>query len=121
MEDNSFTNENEYGGSDSAQLIESIKAMKPDDALLYRLADLFKIFGDPTRIQILYVLKAHEMCVCDIALCLGMSQSSVSHQLRILKQACLVKSRRSGKSVFYSLADDHVVTILSQGFDHVTE
>ena len=103
------------------ELIASLKEQTPADDLLIRLAELFKIFGDPTRIKILYVLLEHEMCVCDIAQLLGMSQSSISHQLRILKQSSLVKFRREGKTVFYSLADEHVMTILSQGFDHITE
>ncbi|HIZ44506.1 MAG TPA: metalloregulator ArsR/SmtB family transcription factor [Firmicutes bacterium] len=103
------------------ELVASLKEQTPDDGLLVRLAELFKIFGDPTRVKILYVLLEHEMCVCDIALLLGMSQSSISHQLRILKQSSLVKFRREGKSVIYSLADDHVITILNQGFEHVTE
>ncbi len=103
------------------ELIASLKEQTPADELLVRLAELFKIFGDPTRIKILYVLLEHEMCVCDIAQLLGMSQSSISHQLRILKQSSLVKFRREGKTVFYSLADEHVMTILSQGFDHITE
>lgn len=103
------------------ELIAFLKEQTPDDGTLLRLADLFKIFGDPTRIKILYALLGHEMCVCDIAQLLGMSQSSISHQLRILKQSFLVKFRREGKMVFYSLADEHVMTILSQGFDHITE
>ena len=103
------------------ELVDALKQQTPDDETLIRLSELFKIFGDPTRIKILYVLLEHEMCVCDIAQLLGMSQSSISHQLRILKQASLVKFRRDGKQVFYSLADEHVMTILSQGFDHVTE
>ena len=103
------------------ELVDALKQQTPDDETLIRLAELFKIFGDPTRIKILYVLLEHEMCVCDIAQLLGMSQSSISHQLRILKQASLVKFRRDGKQVFYSLADEHVMTILSQGFDHVIE
>ncbi len=103
------------------ELVAALKEQTPDDALLSRLADLFKLFGDPTRIKILYTLMEHEMCVCDIAQLLGMSQSSISHQLRLLKQSSLVRFRREGKTVIYSLADSHVVTILSQGFDHVTE
>ncbi|MCD8211862.1 MAG: metalloregulator ArsR/SmtB family transcription factor, partial [Oscillospiraceae bacterium] len=88
---------------------------------LYDLAELFKIFGDTTRIRILYLLFQSEMCVCDIAHLLGMTQSAISHQLRVLKQNKLVSSRREGKAVFYSLADDHVRTIISQGMEHVTE
>ncbi|HIV12775.1 MAG TPA: winged helix-turn-helix transcriptional regulator [Candidatus Pullilachnospira stercoravium] len=93
----------------------------PDDEVLYRLADLFKVFGDPTRIRILYALSTGELCVCDIAQLLGMTQSAISHQLRVLKQMALVKFRRDGKTVYYSLADAHVSTILAQGLDHVQE
>ena len=89
--------------------------------VLYDLAELFKIFGDSTRIKILYVLFESEMCVCDIAQLLGMTQSAISHQLRSLKQSRLVKARREGKTVFYSLADGHVRTILDQGMEHVAE
>ena len=92
-----------------------------DDNTLYALADLFKVFGDPTRIRILYALSAQELCVCDIASVLHMTQSAISHQLRILKQMNLVKFRRAGKTVYYSLADSHVETILNQGLDHVLE
>ncbi len=93
----------------------------PAEDTLYRLADLFKVFGDPTRIRILYKLSEQELCVCDIAEVLDMTQSAISHQLRILKQMSLVKFRRDGKTVYYSLADDHVATILAQGLDHVEE
>ena len=92
-----------------------------NDDTLYRLADLFKVFGDPTRIRILYVLSVEELCVQDIADRLSMTQSAISHQLRVLKQMELVKYRREGKTVFYSLADSHVSTILAQGLDHVCE
>ena len=93
----------------------------PDDEILYDLADLFKIFGDSTRLKILYVLFESEMCVNDIANLLGMTQSAISHQLRALKQSKLVKYRREGKTVFYSLSDSHVRTILDQGMEHVAE
>ena len=93
----------------------------PKEEELYELADLFKIFSDPTRIKILYVLSESELCVCDIAEKLDMTQSAISHQLKILKQSKLVKNRREGKSVFYSLADSHVKTIMRQGLDHVQE
>lgn len=86
---------------------------------VYFLADLFKVFGDPTRIKILYLLLKGELCVNDIAASLGMSQSSISHQLKTLKQHRLVKFRRDGKTIFYSLDDDHVVNILSQGLEHI--
>ena len=93
----------------------------PDESVLADLADLFKVFGDSTRIRILFVLFGDEFCVCDLAEALGMTQSAVSHQLRILKQNKLVKNRREGKSVFYSLADSHVRTIIGQGLEHVEE
>lgn len=88
---------------------------------LYKLADLFKVFGDPTRIRILFTLSQSELCVQDIADTLSMTQSAISHQLRILKQAALVKFRRDGKTIYYSLADDHIATIMSQGLEHVCE
>ena len=93
----------------------------PDEELLYDLADLFKVFGDPTRIRILYVLSVEELCVQDIADRLSMTQSAISHQLRVLKQMSLVKFRRDGKTIYYSLADSHVATIMNQGLEHVTE
>lgn len=102
-------------------IIDRVKQAMPDEELLYDLAELFKIFGDSTRIRILYVLFESEMCVCDIAQLLNMTQSAISHQLRALKQSKLVKYRREGKTVFYSLADDHVRTIVNQGMDHVSE
>ena len=91
------------------------------DETLYNLADLFKVFGDPTRIRILYTLFRRELCVQDNANELSMTQSAISHQLRILKQSQLVKFRRDGKTIYYSLADDHVVTIMDQGLEHVLE
>ena len=94
---------------------------QPDDEYLYELADLFKVFGDTTRIKILYALFESELCVGDIALVLGMSQSAVSHQLRVLKDSKLIKFRREGKVIFYSLDDDHVRTIMSMGMEHVEE
>lgn len=100
-----------------AQVKTSLPAM---DSLL-RLAELFKTFGDGTRVRILYVLLEAEVCVCDLATLLGMTQSAVSHQLRILKTARLIKARRDGKTVFYSLADDHVATLLRQGMEHINE
>ena len=92
-----------------------------DNETLYSLAELFKVFGDPTRIRILYALSIEELCVQDIADKLDMSQSAISHQLRILKQMSLVKFRRDGKTIYYSLADDHVATIMAQGLEHVCE
>jgi DNA-binding transcriptional ArsR family regulator len=102
-------------------IVNQVNAAMPDEEILYDLAELFKIFGDSTRIKILYVLSEAEMCVCDIAQLLGLTQSAVSHQLRALKQSKLVKYRREGKTVFYSLADGHVKTILSQGMEHIEE
>ncbi len=102
-------------------VVEQVTQNMPDEEILYDLADFFKIFGDSTRIKILYVLFESEMCVCDIAQLLGMTQSAISHQLRALKQSKLVKYRREGKTVFYSLADGHVSTILGQGMEHICE
>ena len=101
--------------------VENILHQMPSEGRLYDLAELFKVFGDSTRIRILFALFESEICVCDLAETLGMTQSAVSHQLRILKQARLVKSRREGKSVIYFLADDHVRTIIDQGFEHILE
>ena len=92
-----------------------------EDETLYRLAELFKVFGDPTRIRILYTLFGQELCVQDIANKLSTTQSAISHQLRILKQMSLVKFRRDGKTIYYSLADNHVATIMDQGLEHVCE
>lgn len=102
-------------------VVKAVSEAMPEDEILYDLAELYKVFGDSTRIKILYVLLEAEMCVCDIAVLLGMSQSAISHQLRVLKQSQLVKYRREGKTVFYSLADEHVRTIISQGMEHVAE
>ena len=93
----------------------------PPEDTLYKLADLFKTFGDPTRIRILYTLSAGELCVCDIAETLSMTQSAISHQLRLLKQMALVRFRREGKTIYYSLADAHVETILANGLEHINE
>ena len=101
--------------------IQRANAEKPSEDCLFALADLYKIFGDSTRLRILSVLYESELCVCDIAALLGMQISAISHQLRVLKQARLVKHRRSGKTVFYSLADDHVHSILAQGMEHILE
>ena len=103
------------------EIVNKVNSEMPDDEILYDLAELFKIFGDSTRIKILYVLFESEMCVCDIAQLLNMTQSAISHQLRALKQSKLVKYRREGKTVFYSLADGPVRTILGQGMEHVAE
>ena len=93
----------------------------PDEELLYDLADLFKVFSDTTRIKILYALMGHNRCVADIAEIVGATQSAVSHQLRTLKQARLVKFQRDGKNVIYSLSDNHVYTMLAQGMTHICE
>lgn len=103
------------------ETIKTVESTMPPEEQLYSLAELFKIFGDSTRIKILYVLLEHEMCVCDLAQLLNMTQSAISHQLRVLKQSRLVKFRREGKTVFYSLLDEHVHSILSQGMEHITE
>ena len=100
-------------------LLKIVNETMPDENELYDLAELFKVFGDSTRIRILYVLFEAEVCVCDLAL--NMTQSAISHQLRILKQNKLVKNRREGKSIFYSLADDHVRSIIAQGREHIEE
>lgn len=102
-------------------IVKKVNDSMPDEELLYDLAELYKVFGDSTRIKILYVLFESEMCVCDIAQLLNMSISAISHQLRVLKQSQLVRFRKEGKTVFYSLADEHVRLILGQGMEHVCE
>lgn len=102
-------------------LVKKVQEHLPEEEQLYDLADFFKVFADSTRIKILYVLFESEVCVCDIATLLGMNQSAISHQLRILKQSKLVKNRREGKTIFYSLADDHIKSILGQGMEHICE
>ena len=104
-----------------SDLVDKVNENMPDDDILCDLAELYRVFGDSTRIRILYALFESEMCVCDIAQVLGMSISAISHQLRVLKQARLVKYRRKGKTVFYSLSDDHVRSIIDQGIGHVEE
>lgn len=102
-------------------VIEMVQNRLPKEEILYDLAELFKVFGDTTRVRILYALSVNEMCVCDIAEALNMSQSAISHQLRVLKSNKLVKNRREGRTIYYMLADSHIVTILGQGFEHVNE
>lgn len=102
-------------------LLKIVNDKMPEETELYDLAELFKVFGDSTRIRILFVLFEAEVCVCDLAKVLNMTQSAISHQLRILKANKLVNSRREGKSVFYSLADGHVRTIIAQGREHIEE
>ncbi|MBQ6697095.1 MAG: winged helix-turn-helix transcriptional regulator [Lachnospiraceae bacterium] len=103
------------------EVVAKVEETMPPEEELQDLAEFFKVFGDPTRLKILYVLLCSEMCVYDIANLVGMSQSAISHQLRTLKQMDLVKNRREGKTIFYSLADSHIVNILSQGLDHIEE
>ena len=102
-------------------LLKIVNEKMPDETELYDLSELFKVFGDSTRIRILFVLFECEVCVCDLAEALSRTQSAVAHQLKILKQSKLVKSRRDGKSVYYSLADNHVRNIIAQGFEHIKE
>ena len=101
--------------------VQSALKKMPRQETLYDLAELYKMFGDSTRISILCALLDGEMCVGDIAALLSMGQSAISHQLRVLKQMKLVKNRREGKTIFYSLADEHITTILSQGIEHIEE
>lgn len=102
-------------------VVNHVKDKMPQEETLFDLAELFKIFGDSTRIKILWALDEAEMCVCDIAFLLNMTQSAISHQLRVLKQAKLVKNRREGKIVFYSLQDEHIKQIFDQGLIHILE
>ncbi len=104
-----------------AESIQSVKESMPEEESLFELAELFKVFGDTTRIKILWALSEAELCVCDIASLLGMTQSAISHQLRVLKQARLVRNRKEGKTVCYALDDDHVKQIFRQGLDHIKE
>lgn len=118
---------NEYAMDEARQehghdeILRKVRQELPTDELLCDLADLYKLFGDTTRVKILFALTESEMCVCAIADLLGMTQSAISHQLRILKDANLVGNRREGKTIFYFLADEHVRTIVAQGFEHLIE
>ena len=103
------------------ELLKAVLRNMPDADVLGDLSELFKVFGDLTRIRILFVLFEAEMCTCDLAAALNMTPSAISHQLSLLKHSKLVKNRRDGKSVYYSLADDHVRMIIEQGMNHVTE
>ena len=114
MEENTFIYVDE-------EILQKVDEKMPPEEELQDLAEFFKVFGDVTRLKILNVLLCSEMCVYDIAAVLGMSQSAISHQLRVLKQMDLVKNRRDGKTIFYSLADSHIVTILNQGLDHIED
>lgn len=102
-------------------LVNKVLKDLPDEDALYDLAELFKVFGDSTRVRILFALFDSELCVCDLSVALDMTQSAISHQLQILRINKLVKSRRDGKQVYYSLADEHVVTIIAQGLSHILE
>lgn len=104
-----------------SNVIETVKNTMPDEEILYDLAELFKVFGDTTRVKILCALFESEMCVCDIAVLLNMTQSAISHQLRVLKSSKLVKNRKAGKVVYYSLDDEHIKNIFNQGLAHITE
>lgn len=106
---------------DHTALLQTVRRELPSEELLCDLSDLFKVFGDTTRMRILYSLFESELCVCAIAELLGMTQSAISHQLKVLRDNKLVASRRAGKTIYYSLADDHVRTIIGQGFEHLTE
>lgn len=105
----------------NADIVREVSEKLPDEEILYDVAELFKVFGDSTRVRIICALFESEMCVCDIAAVLNMTQSAISHQLRVLKQARLVKYRRSGKTVYYSLADKHIQNIFDQAFEHIME
>lgn len=102
-------------------VVKRVQEQLPPDEMLYDLAELFKMFGDSTRVKILYALLESELCVQDLAKLMEVTQSAISHQLRVLKAKKLVKFRREGKNVLYSLADEHVVRILSQGMEHIEE
>ena len=102
-------------------VVQNVLRKMPEEEILFDLAEFFKVFGDSTRIRILYALRETELCVCDIASLLDLTQTAVSHQLRVLKQSKLVKARRCGKTVFYSLDDDHIHSILDMGIHHLEE
>lgn len=102
-------------------VVKKVKATFPEDEMIFDLADFYKIFGDTTRVKILYALDKSELCVCDISALLGMSVSAVSHQLRALRESDLVRTKRDGKVIYYSLADEHVKSILECGIEHIKE
>ena len=104
-----------------AEIVEDVTKHMPEDEELYDLADFFKVFGDSTRIKMLWALDRAEMCVCDLAVLLNMTKSAISHQLKTLRQEKLVKYRREGKNVFYSLQDEHVKNLLEIGLEHIKE
>lgn len=103
------------------EVVAEVRTQMPDEETLMNLADLFKVFSESTRVKIVCALLKSEMCVCDIAALLGMTKSAISHQLRALRQTKLVKYRRDGKIVYYSLDDEHVSNIIQQGLSHVCE
>ena len=117
----SVMTENEENGCVHDEVIERVRPEMPPEETLYDLAEFYKVFGDTTRIRILYALLESEMCVGDMAALLGLSQTACSHQLRVLKNSKLVRFRRDGKVVYYSLSDDHVAKIIELGMEHVTE
>ena len=122
MSDSDYqTNHADMSSGSAENVLLSVKARMPTDEILYDLADFFKIFGDSTRIKILYALFSSELCVQDLAVLLNMNQSAISHQLRILKQAKVVKYRKEGKYAVYSLDDNHVTQIVAQGIAHLSE
>ncbi|ADQ14524.1 ArsR/SmtB family transcription factor [Halanaerobium hydrogeniformans] len=103
------------------EVVEMMKEQRLEDGVVFDLAELFKTIGDPTRIKILYALKERELCVCDLSELLDMSSSAISHQLRVLRNNKLVKYRKEGRSVYYSLDDSHVLSLFRQGLEHVLE
>lgn len=104
-----------------AEVVDAVKKRMPDDRELYDLSDFFKVLGDSTRAKIMWALDENEMCVCDLAVLLNMTKSAISHQLHSLRQADLVKFRKAGKVVYYSLADDHVKAVFEKGLEHIRE
>ena len=116
-----FDNEEVGSGESHGDYVELVRSDMYDIDRVYDLAELFKIFGDSTRLRIMSALLNHELCVCDISEVLEMNQSAISHQLRVLRTAGLIKVRRCGKSEFYSLDDDHVKKIIEMGFEHINE
>lgn len=118
---NKHANEKEVKPHDHGKVLELVERGMPGEDKLTELSDLFKLFGDKTRIKILYSLFESEMCVCAISELLDMSQSAISHQLKVLRDGNLITNRRDGKTIYYRLADDHVRTIIGQGYEHITE
>ena len=102
-------------------IVNNVKNVMPQDDLIYDLAEFYKVFADSTRMKIIYALMENELCVCDIAAIVGTTQSAISHQLRILKQAKLVKYKKDGKVVYYSLDDEHIAEIVKKGREHIEE